>query len=259
VAPAFADDPTLESIAASAGAQSQNWTMCLAMVFLKTRRMVYWKVRPGDCGSRAYFIAPGATSIGAGILGSGASIDPEPVSKSILAGLAAIFGGFTAAHAAAVQREQDTLCEISTAYNQAIQQIEGAVAAGRLDAVNASSILDSIIQQLDPGLGAIAKPVNAAYGFRLALRALQIYNENYVFPGLAPVATVTIPGLVPVQVPSLAAFTPSPAPSPGAPSAPPLTGAVPTILPTSISLPSGSEGLILVGGGLIAARALGAI
>lgn len=271
-APPVVDDSTLLNIAAGAGARSSDFTMCLAMAFLKTRRMIYWRVTPGDCGTKNIDVS-GLTATEANLESLGGGIgakllavpDPTMVTKAagaILTGLSSIFGVFTQAHIQAVQTEETTLCQVSIKYNGTMQEIENAVAAGRLSPDNANAFMDELQQQLDPVLTSIAKKCcgqgscDAACGFRIALRALQTFNKKYVFPALAPVISFLGP------VTSL--FTPAVQASAGAPGtsnnpAPPMNSGVPTMMPTSVSLPGGENGLIWVGGGLLVAKVVGAI
>lgn len=188
----LAPDNILQNYAASAGAQSSNFTLCYAVACLKARRLIYWKQSPGDCGASGFSLNQTTlieASVGKGI-GTAAQVDPEPISKGILAGVATILGGFTAAHAQAVATEQTTLCNVTIAYNSSIVPLEQAVKTGSLSPDQASTILSQIAAQLDPSLAAIAKPVNFAAGFRITLKALVQFNADVVFPALAPTSLV---------------------------------------------------------------------
>lgn len=220
------DMGTLQNIAASAGASSTNFTMCLTIAFLLTRRMIYYKASPGDCGSSAINLSGLGTTRGitAGLSAAG-SADPEPISKTILSGLATLFGLFGAAHAQAVANEQTTLCQVSTSYNAIAVQLENFVASGQLDPVSAAGILSQAAAQLDGVLATVAKtPGDAASGFRIALKALVAYNTQIVFPALSP---------------QVQAATPLP-PSPGAP------GTYPT--PTGSPVSYTSAGVVPMNG-----------
>lgn len=204
------DDSVLVNIAASVGASSTTWTLCFCVAAMKARRMIYFKRTPGDCGSQGVALS-GSTAIelqAAKGIGSAAAIDPEPISKGILAGVAAIFGGFTAHHAQAVANEQTINCQVATAYNQAASSIEQGVIQGVLSPDQASGLLLQVIAQLDPVLASIAKNCNVSCGARLALKALGVFNQQFAFSLLAP--TTNIPGITPLLAPPSIA-------SPGAP------------------------------------------
>jgi hypothetical protein len=239
------EDSALQNIAAMAGARSADFTMCYAVACLKTRRLIYYKVNPGDCGTRNFDLNSSQLGVSAG-LSVGAKVDPEPISKTILTGLATVFGGFTAAHAKAVQTEETTLCQVSANYNAAATQIEIAVQQGALSTDDASQLLSQIAGQLDPVLATIYKPCNFSCGFRIALKALVAYNTQIVFPALAPHA---VAGAPPVSL------QPLPVASPGAPgtyqsgqSVGQVPGAypVPDQYPSSPSLYQGASGAIAV-------------
>ena len=243
----MAPDNILQNYAASAGASSSNFTLCYAVACLKARRLIYWKSSPGDCGSSG--IALNSSTIyeaaAAKGVGTAAAVDPEPISKGILAGVATILGGFTAAHAQAVQTEQTTLCNVTVAYNGAIQQLEQSVKVGSLTPDQASTILAQIAQQLDPSLAAIAKPVNFAAGFRITLKALVQFNADVVFPGLVPSSiTQVLAPSAPVASPGAPGTYQVQTPGPNTPTAPGLYP-VPTNYPGAATSYSGASGPIL--------------
>jgi hypothetical protein len=157
------------------------------MMFLYSRRMQYWKVTPGDCGS------PGTAVLGSQFqiersaqvgLGTAAALDPEPISKGILAGVAAIFGGFTAHHAAAVSNEQSTLCGVVNAYNYVLNQAEQGVMSGQINANTAAGIVQQAFGQLQGNLNSIKKGQNAAWGYQIAMTALNNFEMKIVLPAL---------------------------------------------------------------------------
>lgn len=181
------DKSTMTTYAAQAGASSNNWSMCLAMMFLYSRRMQYWKVTPGDCGSPGTAVLGSAYQIekGAGTgLATAAMVDPEPISKGILAGVAAIFGGFTAHHAAAVSSEQSTLCGVTNSFNYVLNQVEQGVMNGQITAVTGASILQQAFGQLQGNLNSIKKGQNAAWGYQIAMTALNRFEQEVVLPAL---------------------------------------------------------------------------
>lgn len=200
----LAPDSVLMQYAAQAGARSSDFTMCLAMAFLITRRLLYWKRTPGDCGSPAQVQGNLGLGIGSG-LGGAASVDPEPVSKGILSGIAIIGDLFGAHHAQAVATEQMTLCSVSVQFNSLLVQIEQAVKGGQISPDQASAYLQQANSALDSTLAGIAKQCDAACGFRIGMRALVSFMSDIGFPALAPSNPVS--GLFPTP----------PVASPGAP------------------------------------------
>jgi hypothetical protein len=199
------DDSVLVNIAAQVGASSKTWTLCFCVAAMKARRMIYMKAVPGDCGSKGTAL-PETTIIEAQAakgLGAAASIDPEPISQGILTGVASIFSAFTAHHAQAVMTEQDTNCQVATAYNQAVASIELAVMQGVMTPDQGSALVAQVVAQLDPVLARIAKTCNVSCGARLALKALVQFNSQIAMTALAPQSSNFLtPFLAPPQVAS---------------------------------------------------------
>lgn len=192
----IAPQSVMTQYAAQAGASSANYSMCLAMMFLAARRMEYWKVSPGDCGSPGTAVLGTTFKVETGVIGGlrlGAAVDPEPISKGILTGVAAIFGGFTAHHAAAVATEQQTLCGVTNAFNYTMNQLETALTSGQITAVQASAVLENAFNQLNPNLAAIRSGQNAAWGYQIAMTALKNFAEGVVFPALQSLAMGQVP------------------------------------------------------------------
>jgi hypothetical protein len=215
----IAPQSVMTTYAAQAGASSSNFSMCLTMMFLASRRMEYWKVNPGDCGSPGTQVLGSTFKIETGVIAglrTGAAVDPEPISKGILAGVAAIFGGFTAHHAQAVATEQQTLCGVSNAWNYVADQLEQGLAAARISAVQASGILENAYSQLNPQLNAIKKGQNAAWGYQIAMTALKSFSEQVVFPALEALGEGQVPAPAPLTItnapPTLSTYVP-PAPN----------------------------------------------
>jgi len=71
-----------------------------------------------------------------------AAVDPEPITKSILAGAAKISGFFTAAHQRAVAKEAATLNNANPIFLNSVQQVVDGLNAGVLDSGTASNYLD---------------------------------------------------------------------------------------------------------------------
>lgn len=222
-------DSVLVNYAASAGAKSSDWTLCYAVACMKTRRMIYWKASPGDCGTQGIALNSStiiSMKVGSG-LGAAASVDPEPISKGILAGLTAILGGFTAVHAQAVATEQQTGCAVAISFNQAASQLEQAVSQGLIDANTASSIMQQVVQQLQAALSPIVKTGNFGAGMRIALNAMQSFFTDVVFDALTPAQNIPI--ITPITAPR-------PIASPGAPGT--YAGSVGSGYPTPPGFPS---------------------
>jgi hypothetical protein len=195
-------DSVLMNYAASAGATSSNPSMCAVTAFLIARRLIYYKCSPGDCGAPGFALTNTGASITKGIVAgssAAATVDPEPISKAILTGIADVVGVFGQAHANAVATEQTTICGVSVNYNSAVQGLEQAVEQGVMLPSQAASVLDQITAQLDAVLAGLAKPCNASCIFRIGLRALNQYFDEQVFAALAP--SVDIPGITPILAP----------------------------------------------------------
>lgn len=182
------DDMTLLNIAASNGASSTTWFMCYAIACMKARRMIYWRVNPGDCNSNALGLNSSTiveSMVGRG-LGSAATLDPEPISKGILTGVATILGGFTAVHAQAVATEETTACAVAVGYNQAAEALEQAIEQGVMTPNQASALLQQIIVQLVAKLSPIVKTGNFGFGMRIALYSMQQFCTDVLYNALVP-------------------------------------------------------------------------
>lgn len=193
-------DSVMKMWAAQVGAPTTGanaWAACVISAFLQTRRFIYWKNAPGDCGQNTN-IQLGVSGQITGIAGLAASSDPEPLSKAVLTGIAQVFGIFTASHAKAVGLEQSTLCDVANAYNQNAFALEKLVQAGQYTPAQASAALAQIVAQLQASLQTIQNPCtsgkfNAACGYKFGLDALLAYNQSVVYPSIyrAPAAVVT--------------------------------------------------------------------
>lgn len=186
VCPSASDD--LSTWAAKAGARSSDWTMCFTVSCLVARRILYsaapCPVQGGRYGSSISDIDKG---IGVG-LASASKFDPEPISKSILVTITAVFGFFTQHHAQAVANEQKTLCQSTGAYNQFADQIEAALKAGQITVQNAIGALEQAVSQISQIISSVAgkgtSGCNAGCGHLIALEALRQYNEAVYYPSL---------------------------------------------------------------------------
>jgi hypothetical protein len=197
------DDSILVNYAASNGARSSDWTLCYSVACMKARRMIYWKVNPGDCGSSAFDFNNSATvaaKVGSGVA-IGAKADPEPISKAILTGVATITNIFGAHHAQAVATEETVGCSVAAGFNSAMISLENAVSSGMMNPQQASQVLSQIGPELDQNLQTIAKPGNFGSGMRIALRAVINFSNDIVFGALTPTALSEVPVAAPAASP----------------------------------------------------------
>lgn len=168
-----------------AGASGAPWIRPLAITCLRVNRIIYWKNTPGgltgDCGQTT----ASGSNVGRAVIGvAGGAAAPFTFGlSSLFASILGIFGG---AHAAAVRTEQQTLCGVAIQYNQFADAIEQAIAAGQVPLQDALVKLNSVMSSLDSGLASIEKPYNAPYGYRRALKALGLFNQEVVYPSLVP-------------------------------------------------------------------------
>jgi hypothetical protein len=189
-------DATLRMYAGRVGTPLSGknaWVGCLVAAFLLTRRMIYFKQRPGDCGTQTA-VNVGASGTAAAALGLSAAADPEPLTKGLLTGIATVFGAFTAHHVKAVQVEQATLCDVANAYNQNAYALEQLVQAGQYTPPQAAAVLQQVASQLHTYLSSISRDGNAAYGFAYALDALVLFNAEIVYPALYRAPASQSPG-----------------------------------------------------------------
>ncbi len=92
---------------------------------------------------------------------------------SVLGDIFGIFGGH---HAAAVAKEQNTLCQIIPAVNQALQIVDQALASGQMTSADASQALDNTLAAYQQTVAQIIKDnpsqCNAACVYGRALRGI---------------------------------------------------------------------------------------
>lgn len=133
----------------------------------------------------------GAVSVGAGA-STAASLGLAGLSFGLsLVGLAigplvSFFQGLSGAPSA---RELQTDCAVANTYNGFADQIETALRQGKLSLDDAVTSLQSIHQQLDSTLASLEgynKPDWAPYSHRKANDALFLFNQEVVYPSLAP-------------------------------------------------------------------------
>jgi hypothetical protein len=190
-------------------------SLCYVAACLYAGRLLYGKNNVGlppsggDCGSQssislgpASLVTKTAGLAGAG-LGASAGVATLVGSSAALGigeaasivGLAAlpftIWGVFGAEHAAAVQKEQTTLCSVAVAYNTWATAIEAQIQSGKVSAADASAASDAVVTQLVEAMQSIRKTCNFACGMTYAVKALGNYNKAVRFPALvSPTAAV---------------------------------------------------------------------
>jgi hypothetical protein len=115
----------------------------------------------------------------------------------VQAGLSAvpIVGGFLAQianflpfahHAQAKANEQGTICDVSNNWAGFASAIEQALQQKQIALQDAIVKLNQFHQGFTTSLLAIAKPINAGYGYLKALDALALFNKEVVYPSLVP-------------------------------------------------------------------------
>lgn len=194
-APVF-DESAVSVYADRVGAQggSGNWVRCLALICLRTNRLLYSKKTPGDCGT---------------VTGSGQNVGAALAVTGIKAGLNAvpIVGGFLAQianflpfahHAQAVANEQATICDVSLNWAGFAAAMEEGLRTRQIGLQDAITKLDGFHQNFTAELATVAnaQQVNAGYGYIKALDALTLFNKEAVYPSLVPGVVQSIIGSV---------------------------------------------------------------
>jgi len=172
------------------GGSDAVWIYSTALVFVRTHRFIYWKNQPGDCGSETKISLGNPGTTGAKISATGASF-LSGIGLSSLAGPLviaafplAILGGIFQHHAMAVALEQSTLCKVAVGYNGFADAMEAALKARKIGLQDANAQLLQAEEQLNGALDSIAKECNAACGYKKALHALVLFNQEKLYPGL---------------------------------------------------------------------------
>jgi len=153
---------------------------------LRARRIIYWKNTPGDCGTQTQ-VNIGTTNKIVGTIQSLSAKDPEPISHAILSVAGFITGIFGAHHAAAVQKEQTTLCEVALYFNTYCQQVIQQGTTGN----DAKKIFTQVRDNAKSAVAAIEKPCNAGCFVHHTLDALtdlfiKLYGVESVAAQLNP-------------------------------------------------------------------------
>jgi hypothetical protein len=166
--------------------------------------MAYCKSKPGDCGSPTgasgispYAVGTSGVAVGASGLGIAGAIGGAGSAAAGVAATATIFlapvgvilgvlGTISAHHKQAVATEQSTLCQVVGAWNQVMDNLEPAVAAGKVSLQTATQYIQNAHDTLAGMLQSIEKPCNAACFYHSVLDSLLAFNKKYVLPSLLP-------------------------------------------------------------------------
>jgi hypothetical protein len=134
-----------------------------------------------------------------------------------IAGLVGIFSTLFAHHAAAVKKEQSTLCSAVPAANNYLNLIDQAVSSGQIDAQHALAALDSLDGDFRSAVSGIYKSCNAACVMQMALDAA-IATEKDKYTALAQQqAAAAAANVSPQSQPPQAAQPPTAPPAPSSP------------------------------------------
>lgn len=226
IGPAFQAD-VYASRNVPSGAPSDWAALCEAC--LRGRGIIYYKSRPGDCGSANV----SSTAIKQQIVGAvGAGGTQAIAATGALAGAAlagATFGISVAVgviadifthHTEAVATEQQTLCSIANIVNPTIAAIDSAVKDGSISPTQGVTFMNSLAQKAISGMQGIYKVCNAACDYIAVMKAhidfAQSYYDavappgfvNYQNPGGSPSAFGSLPGGVPATLQNPAADPP---------------------------------------------------
>jgi hypothetical protein len=171
--------------------------------------MFYWKNTPGDCGSGTTITPSTGAAEELGTSGTAAVAGISAMAGAALPGagsfISAIVGIFGANHAAAVAKEQSTLCGIMPIVNQLIAYCDNLVKTGQVSASDAVAGLQSAFSQINEQLATIEQPCNAACVYEGQFKAHAAFAAVYypaiappsilpLAPGSAPAALVDAPG-----------------------------------------------------------------
>lgn len=176
---------------------------------LQLNRIPYCKAQLMDCGTPTSSTSDAATGLRvANEVGGVAAtaLTGVPIGGGG-PGLLSILAGIFSHHAQAVAKEQETLCQVSTAYNQFADQIEQMLKTGQIALQDAIVTLQKVYYQLVAQLNTIEGPgtsgCNAGCFYHSALDALLAFNKKYVYPSLVPSAqAVALPGTSSAQPPA---------------------------------------------------------
>lgn len=206
---------------------------------LCARGILYYRNSVGDCGKpvvigssaaqKAFSILPNAVGEAAGISSliagatAGISVGLGVATAGIGLLLAPIMGIF-AHHQQAVANEQSTICQVATAANQAIPQLDSLVISGQITAQQGIDGMRQLIDQLKSGLAPISgrgdsnHPCNAGCCYQAILECHADFAQTF-YKDISPMGSLPAPGQVNTtsQASALQARIDNMIPPPGSP------------------------------------------
>lgn len=227
--PARLDAQTAENYANRVGTPHtgvRGGPMCLTVASLIVGRLIYWKKQPGDCGTTtkislgpavgvakglglASSVAGAAGSIGAAAgygtasaFGAGVGFAGAAATAASVVGLAAlpfaVWGMVNAHHKVAIAKEQATLCDVVVAANNFWDVLESSMQQGKILPNDAIAAIKQTEPQLIEAMRPIKKtsPCNAACEMEYALRAIDLYNVEMLYPSFNQAGAKGIAGLI---------------------------------------------------------------
>ena len=165
--------------------------------FLRARTIAYMKSKPGDCGGT--YIPQGsnalqAVKISQASLGGASAIAGAVGATTLSAVLGPVTLGLSlgaipftlieAHHAQAVTTEQQTLCQVTIAWNQTAGAIEAALRANQISERDADNYIENLADNMFQGLDRIKKVCNAACYYQGFIRAYQDFCINFLYPNI---------------------------------------------------------------------------
>jgi hypothetical protein len=199
---------------------------------LRVRGFPYWKTTIGDCPAPSAAAQSLGVTLGvqggqiASTAGLSALETAGVISGPATLGIGAAVGFAIAGiediishHAAAVSKEQTTLCYIAGTINQTLPQIDSAVASGTITPAQGASLVSQLMDKMKPILATIQQVCNAACVYSGVLSGHTAFAPIYYAqiapmrvlaqsPGGAPTAF----GSNPAGVPAMANFPQPPIP-----------------------------------------------
>lgn len=198
-----------------------SWTVNFICCHLVARGLIYWRNKPGDCGTQnaSGTVAPlvgkevsGSLALATGITGAvvGATATATIALGAATAGIGLLLAPILAIvehHAAAVQNEQNTICTVAGQANQAIPQIDALVRSGQITAAQGLAALKQVITNLKLGLnpvsgqGSSGHPCNAGCCYQAVCDAHVLFAATY-YNDIAPVPVMQPPTSYQVTAPA---------------------------------------------------------
>lgn len=187
------DVPTITPYIVDRSAGKNKNVHDMVTACLQLNRIPYCKKQIADCGTPTNASSGAAQGFAiANQIGDIAATAMTGVPVGGGGGLLSIVAGIFQHHAQAVAKEQDTICLVTTTYNQFADQIEQMIKNGQIALQDAIVTLQKVYYQLVAQLAVIEGPgtsgCNAGCFFHSALDALLAFNKKYVYPSLVPAA-----------------------------------------------------------------------